>query len=130
MTDPIADMLTRIKNAQAVSKETVLIPFSKVKYEIANILAKNLFVEKVDKKGRQKNKAIEITLKYKDGSESVISGIKRVSKPGQRIYSSWNNLKKVKGGYGIGIISTSKGVKTYSEARKLKQGGEIICEIW
>ena len=130
MTDPIADMLNRIKNAQAVSKESALIPFSGIKYEIAEILEKNGFIEKASKKGRQKNKVIEIALKYKEDSSPAILGLKRVSKPGQRIYSPYDKLKKVKGGYGIGIVSTPRGLKTYLEARKKKLGGELICEIW
>ena len=130
MTDPIADMLNRIKNSQAVSKETVLIPFSKIKYEVALILEKSNFIKKVDKKGRKNNRVIEVFLKYDKDLNPAISGLKRVSKPGQRIYSSWNKLRKVKQGYGLGIVSTSKGVKTYIEARKNKLGGERICEIW
>jgi len=129
MTDPITDMLNRIKNAQAVAHLTVDIPFSKVKYQIAQILAREGFIEKVEKKGRKTRKIIRITLKYVDNIPAI-SGLKRVSKPGQRIYLSWRKIKKVKGGYGIAIISTSKGLMTNKEARKEKIGGEVICEIW
>ena len=123
--DIISDMLTKIKNAVAVQKPAVDISFSNFKYEIARILGKNGFVENVEKK---KNK-IEINLKYNE-KVPAISGIKRVSKPSQRIYLPYSKIKKVKGGYGFSIISTSKGLMTDKEARKQKVGGEIICEIW
>jgi small subunit ribosomal protein S8 len=129
MTDPITDMLNRIRNAQAVSKETVDIPFSNLKYEMAKILEKEKFIEKVEKKGRKTKRIIEITLRYED-KMPVISGLKRISKPGQRIYLPYKKIKKIKGGYGIAIISTSKGLMTNKEARKQKMGGEVLCEIW
>jgi len=129
MTDPISDMLTSIKNAQAVLKETVEVPFSNFKYEIAKILEKNGFIAKAEKKGKKIKKLIEITLKY-DNKRPAISGLKKISKPGQRIYKKAKELKPVKGGYGIAIISTSKGLMTNKEARKQKLGGEVICEMW
>ena len=129
MTDPITDMLNRIRNAQAVLHPTVDVPFSNLKYEIAKILAKHGFVEKIEKKGRKVKKNIEITLKYQD-KIPAISGLKRISKPGQRIYKNAKEIKSVKGGYGVAVISTSKGLMTDKEARKKKLGGEIICEIW
>ncbi|MFQ6049941.1 MAG: 30S ribosomal protein S8 [Candidatus Paceibacterales bacterium] len=129
MTDPIADMLTTIRNAQAVLHPTVVVPFSKLKFEIAKILQKEGFVGQVEKRGRGVKKFIKITLKY-DGKNPVISGLKRISKPGQRIYLGAIQIKPVKGGDGIAIISTSKGLVTNKEARKQKIGGEIICEIW
>jgi len=133
MTDPVADMLNRIRNAQAVLKETVDIPLSNLRYEIAKILEKGGFVAEVEKKGKKTKKVIEITLKYNE-KIPVISGLKRISKPGQRIYKKAKELKPVKGGYGIAIISTSKGggggLMTDKEARKQKLGGEVICEIW
>ena len=130
MTDPIADMLNRIRNAQAVLKETVDIPISNLRYEVAKILEKGGFVSGVEKKGKKAKKVIEITLKYNE-KIPVISGLKRISKPGQRIYKRAKELKPVKGGYGIAIISTSKGgLMTDKEARKQKLGGEVICEIW
>ena len=128
MTDPIADMLTIIRNAQAVSKETVELPFSKFKFEVAKILEKNGFLGKVEKKGK-KDKILEIVLKY-DEKTPVIMGLKRASKPGQRIYSDFKNMQRVKGGFGISIVSTSRGLMTNKEARKQKLGGEIICEVW
>jgi small subunit ribosomal protein S8 len=127
--DPIADMLNQIRNAQVVGHSTCEIPFSNLKYEIAKILAKNGFIEKVEKKRRKVKKSIEITLKY-ENKTPAISGLKRISKPGQRIYSDFRKIKKVKGGYGIAIISTSKGLMTDKEARKQKLGGEVLCEIW
>ena len=129
MTDPITDMLNRIRNAQAVCRQTVDIPFSNFKYEIAQILEKKDFVEKIEKKGKKPKKTIEITLKYKE-KNPVISGLKRISKPGQRIYVSADKIKPVKGGYGFAIISTPKGLMTDREAKKQKVGGEIICQIW
>lgn len=142
MTDSISDMLNRIRNAQAVFKETVDAPFSNLKYEIAKILKKEGFIETVEKKGKGIAKSLKIVLKYqaKDAQERsdpsvgrgqpVISGLRRVSKPGQRIYASRREVKRVKGGWGIAIVSTSKGLMTGKEARKQKLGGEIICEIW
>lgn len=129
MTDPVSSMLTQIRNAQAVGKATVDIPFSAFKYEIAKILAKGGFVEKVDKKGKDTKKMLEITLRY-ENKRPAISGLKRISKPGQRIYVDYRKIKKVKDGYGIAIISTSKGLMTDKEARKQRLGGEILCEAW
>jgi len=136
MTDPITDMLNRIRNAQAVLKETVSLPFSQLKYDIAKVLEKQGYVVKVDKRGRKDKKTLEITLKYsKDESTKknvnpVILGLKRISKPGQRIYIEAKKVRPVRGGYGIAVISTSKGLMTDKEARKQNLGGEIICEIW
>ncbi len=127
--DPISDMLIRIKNAQAVLHPTVEIPFSNFKYELAKILAKNGFIGTVEKKGRKTKKYIEIALKYKEGIRAI-SGLRKVSKPGQRIYTNFKKIRKVKGGYGMAIISTPKGLMTDREAKKQKLGGEIVCEIW
>jgi len=127
--DPIADMLTIIRNGLAVKKATVEFPFSKLKLEIAKTLEKEGLIEKAEKKGRGK-KVIEITLKYLPDGAPAISGLKRISKPGQRIYLKSREVKKVKGGYGFSIISTSKGLLTNKEARKQNSGGEVICEIW
>jgi len=127
--DPIADMLTSIRNAQAVLKETVVIPYSEIKFEIAKVLKKENFIEKIEKKGRKTRKSIEIKLKY-DDKEPAISSLKRISKPGQRIYTAAGKIRKVRDSYGIAIISTSKGLMTNKEARKQNLGGEIICEIW
>jgi len=129
MTDPITDMLNRIVNAQAVLHPTVEVPFSNFKYEIVKILEKNSFIKKAEKKGRKISKTIVITLKYED-KKPIINGFKRVSKPGQRIYSSWKEINRVKSGFGISIVSTSKGLMSDSEVRKNKLGGEILFEIW
>jgi small subunit ribosomal protein S8 len=125
----ISDMLTSIRNALAVGHPTVNVPFSNLKYEIAKILGKEGFIEKVEKKGRGVKKSLEITLKY-DGKVPAISDLKRISKSGQRIYLPYKKIKKVKEGLGIAIVSTSKGLMTDKEARKQKLGGEVICEIW
>ena len=129
MTDPITDILNRIRNAQAVLKATVDIPFSNLKYEIAKILEKKGFVTQVKKKGKKTRRTIEVTLKY-DANQPVISGLKRISKPGQRIYKKAKEIKPVKGGYGMAVISTPKGLMTDKEARKKKLGGEVLCEVW
>lgn len=129
MTDPIADMLNRMMNAQAVKKETVEVPFSQQKYAIAKILEKKGFVKHVDLKGKRMKKIIEIILGYHDGV-SHITGSKRISKPGQRIYASFQEVKRVKNGQGISIISTSKGLMTNQETRKEGVGGEVLFEIW
>ena len=126
MTDPITDMLNRIRNAQAVNHETVSIPFSKIKFEIIKILEKQGFIIGMEKKGRLTKKTIEITLKY----PSVMLGLKRISKPGQRIYAGFKDIRGSKGKYGLVIVSTPKGLMTGIEARNNKLGGEVICEIW
>jgi small subunit ribosomal protein S8 len=129
MTDPITDMLNQIRNAQAVEKTEVLIPLSKIKNEIATILSKEGFITESKKAVKGKIKVLKIVLKY-DNGVSAISGLKRISRPGQRIYDSVHDIKKVHGGYGISIVSTSKGLMTNKEAKKQKLGGEIICQIW
>jgi small subunit ribosomal protein S8 len=126
--DPIADMLTSIQNAQRAKKESLRVSFSKLKFEIAKILEREGFVDKVEERGRYK-KSILIHLKYDEG-RPAISGVKRISKPGQRIYKGYSEIKRAKGGYGIAIISTSKGLMTDKEAKKQKVGGEVICEVW
>lgn len=126
MTDPITDMLNRIRNAQAVSKQTVSIPFSKIKYEIADILEKKGFIKEVDKRGRKEKRFIKIIL----NQDYKIGGLKRISKPGQRVYISAKDIRPVRNNYGITIISTSKGLMDNKEAKKNKLGGEVVCEIW
>jgi len=129
VTDPITDMLNRIKNALLAKKEEVSIPFSNLNFEITKILEKKGFIEKTEKKGVNEKRTIEIKLKYENGIPAI-SGLKKISKPGQRIYLPAKKIKKVKGGYGVLILSTPKGVITDNEAKKLKVGGEILCEIW
>lgn len=127
--DPIADLLVRIKNAQASSHESVEIPFSKVKLAIAKILEREGFVGLVEKKGLKNKEKIEIVLKYDQGAPAI-SELKRVSKPGQRIYIPGDKVRSVKQGYGRAIISTSRGLMTDKEAKKNRVGGEILCQVW
>lgn len=129
MVDPIADMLNRMVNAQAVQKETVEVPFSQVKYAIAKILEQRRFVKHVDFKGKRTRKVIEIDLRYQQGEPKII-GVKRMSRPGQRHYASSQEIKRVKNGQGLAVISTSKGLMTDQEARKENVGGEILFAIW
>ncbi len=125
ITDPIADMLTRIRNSLAVQQEFVEVPYSKIKLEIAEILKKSGYIEGF----RQKDGKIIIHLKYYD-QRPVISSIRRVSKPGRRVYAKAKDLPRVKQDLGIAIISTPAGLMTNKEARKKKLGGEVICEVW
>jgi small subunit ribosomal protein S8 len=129
MTDPITDMFNQIRNAQAVKKTDVLVSLSKIKHEIAKILSAEGFIGEIKKTVKGKNKALKIILKYSDGAP-VISGMRRVSKPGQRIYAKTSEIKRVRGGYGVSIVSTSKGLMTNKEARKMKLGGEVLLEVW
>ncbi len=129
MIDPIADLFNRIRNAQILSHSEVRVPFSKLKYEIAKVLEQEKFVEKISKVGRKTRKIIKIDLKYEDG-QPAISGLKKISKLGQRLYLPVKKIKPVRGGYGVAIISTPKGLMTDKKARKQKVGGEIICEVW
>ena len=129
--DPIADMLTRIRNANTAKHDTVDVPVSKMKIAIANILLDEGYIDKFDIVGEGVEKAIRITLKYgADKNEKIISGLKRISKPGLRIYADSENLPRVLGGLGIAVISTSQGVMTDKAARKLKIGGEVLAYIW
>lgn len=129
--DPIADMLTRIRNANTAKHDTVDIPASRMKISIANILLDEGYIAKYDLVGEGVDKAIRVTLKYgKDKNEKIITGLKRISRPGLRIYAGAEELPKVLGGLGIAIISTNKGVITDKEARKQKIGGEVLAYIW
>ena len=129
--DPIADMLTRIRNANTAKHDTVDVPLSKMKLSIADILVDEGYIAKYDILGEGVEKYIHITLKYgADKNEKIISGLKRISKPGLRIYADSENLPKVLGGLGVAIISTSQGVMTDKKARKLKIGGEVLAYIW
>lgn len=129
MTDPIADMLTRIRNALVVKHEEVDIPASNMKKEIARILLAEGYINNYELVGENKE-TIKVTLKYGPKGEKVISGLKRISKPGLRIYAGKDELPKVLGGLGIAIISTPKGVMTDKEARKQNHGGEILAYVW
>ena len=137
MTDPIADMLTRIRNASAVKKPEVVIPMSKVKREIAKILKKEGWILdfEIIQTMSKKNKnfqfdEIKINLKYKKSGKSYISSLKRISKPGLRIYAKNDNLPRVLNNLGVAIVSTSQGLMTNKQARKNGLGGEVICEIY
>ena len=131
MSDPIADMLTRIRNANTAKHDTVDVPASKMKIAIADILLKEGYIAKYDLVEEGKFNTIHITLKYGvDKNEKVISGIKRISKPGLRIYAGKDELPRVLGGLGTAIISTNNGVITDKEARRLGVGGEVLCYIW
>jgi small subunit ribosomal protein S8 len=140
MVDPISDMLVRIKNAQAAHQDQTLIPFSKMKLAIANVLLRAGYIAGVDRKkktikagsvssAKKEQEYLQITLKYQEG-ESVISGIRMISRQSRRMYQSADQIKPVRSGHGLAVISTSKGVMSSHDARKEKIGGEIICEIW
>ena len=130
-SDPIADMLTRIRNANTAKHDTVDIPSSKIKVAIAGILVDEGFIEKYDIIEDGNFKTIRVTLKYgADKNEKIISGIKRISKPGLRVYAGKEDLPKVLGGLGIAIISTNHGVMTDKKARELHVGGEVLAFVW
>lgn len=131
MSDPIADMLTRIRNANTAKHDTVDVPSSKMKLAIAQILLDEGFIKKYDVVDEGSFKTIRITLKYgADKNEKIISGIKRISKPGLRVYAGKDELPRVLGGLGIAIISTNQGVITDKKARELQVGGEVLAFVW
>lgn len=130
MTDPIADMLTRIRNGNNAKHETVDIPASNMKKSIANILLEEGFIKGFDVIEDAKQGILRIQLKYGKDNEKIISGLKRISKPGLRVYVKSDEIPRVLGGLGIAILSTSKGVITDKAARKESVGGEVICYIW
>ncbi len=130
MTDPLADMLTRIRNAGMVKFETVEMPFSKVKTGVAAILKKEGFINDFQILDTDTQGVLRIEMKYDQNNERIITNLKRVSKPGRRIYVKHDQIPKVMSGLGIAIISTSKGIFTDKEARAMKIGGELLCEVW
>ena len=131
MTDPIADMLTRIRNANTAKHVTVDVPASKIKTEIARILLDEGYIKAYEIVEDGVVKTIKITLKYgADKNQKVISGLKRISKPGLRVYAGVENMPKVLGGLGIAIISTNKGIVTDKEARAMNVGGEVLAFVW
>ena len=131
MSDPIADMLTRIRNANTAKHDTVDVPSSKMKLAIADILVEEGYIKKYDLIDEGSFKTIRITLKYgADRNEKIISGLKRISKPGLRIYAGKDELPRVLGGLGIAIISTNQGVVTDKKARELGVGGEVLAFVW
>jgi small subunit ribosomal protein S8 len=130
-TDPIADMLTRIRNAIMVRHEGCLIPFSQIKFGIAKILVKEGYIEKVeDIKDEKGHRQLKITFKTTGGTQKVIQGLRRISKPGLRVYAGADELPKVLSGLGIAVISTSKGLMTDKEARDKNLGGEVLAFVW
>jgi len=130
MTDPIADMLTRIRNANMVRHTSVDIPASNTKKKLAEILLGEGFIKGFDVIDDGKQGVIRVEMKYGEGKERVITGLKRISKPGLRVYAKRNEIPRVLGGLGVAVISTSNGVITDKEARKLGVGGEVVCYIW
>ena len=130
INDPIADMLTRIRNAQVARHDTVTMPASNMKKSIANLMQNEGFIKSYEVIDDGLQGEIKITLKYLDKKQPVIVGLKRISKPGLRVYASCEDLPKVLGGLGVAIISTSKGVMTDRMARKENLGGEVLCYIW
>ena len=130
VTDPISDLLTRLRNASMVSKPNVSIPHSNFKFELAKLFKDEGYVSDVKVSGEGGKKLIDIEMKYSEEGVSVISGMNRLSKPGQRVYSSFDKLPRNNGGLGTVVVSTSRGLLSDSEARKRKLGGELICEVW
>ncbi|MBR0576290.1 30S ribosomal protein S8 [Proteiniclasticum sp. BAD-10] len=130
MTDPIADLLTRVRNANSARHEVVEVPSSKVKKAVANILLEEGYVKGIEEYNDGVVPMMRIALKYGSNKERVITGLKRISKPGLRVYCKAEEVPKVLNGLGVAVISTSKGVLADREARKLGLGGEVICYIW
>ncbi len=130
MTDPIADMLTRIRNANMAKLEKVDVPASKLKIELTKILKEKGFVKSFKVVRDRKQGIIRISMKYLEGQEKAITGLKRISKPGRRIYVDKAKIPRVMGGYGIAVLTTSKGVLTDEACRREGVGGEILCNIW
>ncbi|MCH8971189.1 MAG: 30S ribosomal protein S8 [Acidobacteria bacterium] len=130
VTDPIADMLTRIRNAVAVGHERVAMPSSKVKVRLAQILVDEGFIDRYDVSEEGHRRRLELVLRYGDRRRSVIEGLKRISRPGHRVYRGSRELPRVQGGIGVAVVSTSQGLLPDREARRRHLGGEILCEVW
>lgn len=129
-TDPVADMLTRIRNGNMVQKESVDVPASRIKEEIATVLKDEGFIKDYQRIAKGPQGTLRLYLKYAKGGQKVISGLKRISKPGLRVYVKKDEIPKVLGGLGIAILSTSKGIMTDKNARKTGIGGEVVCYVW
>ena len=130
MTDPVADLLTRIRNANATGRKNVKIPYSRLKKEILRVLKEQGFILDYSPEMEGRMGVLRVDLKYGSDGEIVLNTLRRVSKPGRRVYSRVEELPSVLGGMGIAVVSTSKGVMSNLEARKLKLGGEVLCEVW
>jgi small subunit ribosomal protein S8 len=128
--DPIGDMLNRIKTAGAVGHETVSVPYSNIKFAVAKVLEKQGYVSEVSKKGKDVTKSIEITLAYADKNTFKIKGVERVSKPSRRVYFGCRDIKPVRHGYGMFVLSTPKGIMAGGDAKKEQVGGEVLFKIW
>ncbi len=129
-TDPIADMLTRIRNANLALHPQVSMPSSKLKEEIAKILSSEGYFDGYKVEDANVGKKLTVTLRYSNGRDRVVHGIRRISSPGRRVYKSTGDITRVRGGLGVSIVSTSEGLLTDREARRRKVGGEILCEVW
>lgn len=129
-TDPIADMLTRLRNANIALHPEVSMPSSQLKEEIAKILASEGYVDSYKVEDARVGKKLTVTLRYADNRKRVIQGIRRISKPGHRVYKGATELERVRGGIGVSIVSTSDGLLTDREARRRNVGGEVLCEVW
>ena len=130
MTDPISDMLTRIRNGQAARHEQVVLPFSKLKHKIASLLAREKFLAAVNEGEDAGRKVLVLDLQYNSAGEGAITNVRRISKPGRRVYQKKADLPRVLSGYGLAVVSTSAGLMTNKDARQQGLGGEIICEIF
>jgi small subunit ribosomal protein S8 len=130
VTDPIADMLTRIRNASSARHKELTLPSSRVKREIARILAEEGFIESYETQPDGVQERLNLRLKYVEGRTPVVSGLKRISKPGLRVYARKTEIPRVLGGLGLVILSTSRGIMTGAQARKLNLGGEVLCYVW
>jgi len=130
VTDPIADMLTRIRNASAARHRELMMPSSRVKREIARILTEEGFIDGFSTSQDGVQEMLALQLKYVEGRTPVVSGLKRISKPGLRVYARKTEIPRVLGGLGMAILSTSRGIMTGSQARKLNLGGEVLCYVW
>jgi small subunit ribosomal protein S8 len=130
VTDPIADMLTRIRNASAARHRELTLPSSRVKREIARILTEEGFIDSWEARPNGVQEQLTLRLKYVEGRTPVVSGIKRISKPGLRVYARKTEIPRILGGLGLAILSTSHGIMTGSQARKLNLGGEVLCYVW
>ncbi len=129
-TDPIADMLTRIRNANMALHPQVSMPSSKLKEEIAKILAAEGYVDSYKVEDANVGRKLTVTLRYSNDRDRVLTGLRRISKPGHRVYKGAHDLDRVRGGIGVSIVSTSEGLLTDREARRRKVGGEVLCEVW